>query len=406
MKKVAMMGGQTQEVWLAAYGKKKLLGYADSFCDLARSFTYQGKETEKCVQDRQERLLNRRLVENREILADHLNEIAGMMRTLAEETYQVQPFRDRELKKLIHACKEQGMLVRSIYRTKDTVRGMRLIAELCAMPDQVLTLEDAADCLSVLFDKRMVPEKDNLFFLSKDYETFVFEEEAPFHVLSGAAKATRENEAVSGDTYSVIENGNGSLILALSDGMGSGEKAMADSETVIDLLERFIEAGFSKETAIEMINGVLIARSEEENMSTLDICDIDLYTGSCEFIKVGASYTYIKRGDTVEQIAAKNLPLGVFHKLDLDKQHCQIGDGDYVIMVSDGIVDGVGSEELLCEMLAQLTLQNPQEISNYILQFVLHKTMGRIQDDMTVLTVGIWENGMRTSPYGEVDFPD
>lgn len=406
MKKMAMMGGQTQEVWLAAYGKKKLLGYADSFCDLAKSFTYQGRTIEKSTQERQERLINRRLVENREILADHLNEIAEMMRTLAQETYQVQPFRDRELKRLIHACREQGMLLRSIYRTQDDVKGMRLIAELCAAPDHVLTMEDAADYLSVLFDKRMVPEKDNLFFLSKEYETLVFEEEAPYHVLTGAAKATRENEAVSGDTYSVIENGNGSLTLALSDGMGSGEKAMADSETVIDLLERFIEAGFSKETAIEMINGVLIARSEEENMSTLDICDIDLYTGSCELIKVGASYTYIKRGAAVEQIAAQNLPLGVFHKLDLDRQHCQLGDGDYVIMVSDGVIDGVGSEELFCEMLSQLTLQNPQEIANYILQFVLHKTMGRIQDDMTVLTMGIWENGMCTSRKGVVDFPD
>ena len=199
---------------------------------------------------------------------------------------------------------------------------------------------------------------------------------------------------MSGDSYSFIENGNGSLILALSDGMGSGEKAMADSEAVIDLLEKFIEAGFSKETAIEMINGVLIARSEEENMSTLDICDVNLYTGECEIMKIGASYTYIKRGETVEQIEAQNLPLGIFHKMDLDKQRFKLKDGDYIIVVSDGIIDGIGNEELLREVLSQITMQNPQEITNYILQFVLHKTMGRVQDDMTVLCMGIWENGM------------
>lgn len=400
MKRTAMISGQAEELWLSAYGKKKLLGYADSFCDLARSFACKEKEAgwenqdSVDAQDRQESLLKRRLVENREILADNLNEIAGMIRSLAEETHQVYPFKERELKKLIHACKENGMLVQSIYRTENEVGGMKLVVKLCAAAKQVLTMEDVADYLSVLFDRRLVPERDGLFFLPEEYETVIFEEEAPYSVLTGAAKATRENETVSGDTYSVIENGNGGLVLALSDGMGSGEKAMADSETVIDLLEKFMEAGFSKETAVEMINGVLIARSEEENMSTLDVCDINLYTGGCELVKVGASYTYIKRGEMVEQIAAKNLPLGIFHRIDLDKQYCQLKDGDYVIMVSDGVVDGVGSEALFQEMLSQITLQNPQEIANYILQFVLHKTMGRVQDDMTVLTTGIWENGV------------
>lgn len=392
MKKTAVMNGQTEEIWLSAYGKKKLLGYADSFCDLAKSFAEKEQKGGIEIQDRQECLLKRRLMENREILADHLNEIATIMRGLAEETYEVYPFKEKELKRIIHACKENGILIQSIFRTEDAVSGMRLMVQLRAAGKQVLTVEDAADYLSVLFDRRLLPEKDSLFFLPKEFETIVFEEEAPYGVLTGAAKATRENEKVSGDSYSFIENGNGSLILALSDGMGSGEKAMADSETVIDLLEKFIEAGFSKETAVEMINGVLLARSEEENMSTLDICDINLYTGDCELMKIGSSYTYIKRGELVEQISAKNLPLGIFHKIDFDKQHCQLKDGDYIIMVSDGVVDGVGSEDLLRDVLSKMTIQNPQEITNYILQFVLHKTMGKVQDDMTVLALGIWEN--------------
>ncbi len=61
-------------------------------------------------------------------------------------------------------------------------------------------------------------------------------------------------------------------------------------------------------------------------------------------------------------------------------------------MVSDGVVDGVGDEEDFREVLAHIDIQNPQEMANYILQFVLHKTMGKVRDDMTVLTMGIWEN--------------
>ena len=34
-------------------------------------------------------------------------------------------------------------------------------------------------------------------------------------------------------------------------------------------------------------NGAMAAAGQEQVMSTLDVCDIDLYTGKCEFVKVG-----------------------------------------------------------------------------------------------------------------------
>ena len=394
MRKTEMAERQMQGLLVSDYGKKKLLGYADSFCSLAKTFTYRKKEEGEGA-DRQALLMKRRLLEDREILADNLQEIARIIRTLAQEEQPLYPFKERELKKIIRACKEQGILVRSIYRTQDEVCGMKLAVSMKVDERCVMTVEEAAEFFSVLFDRRLLAERDSLFFLPGEYETIVFEEEAPFCILTGMAKATRENEIVSGDTCSFIEQGNGNLIMALSDGMGSGEKAMADSELVIDLLERFSEAGFSKETAAEMINGVLVARTEEENMSTLDVCDINLYTGNCELLKIGSASTYIKHGEMIERVEADSLPLGIFHKIDVSGQKRQLVDGDYIIMVSDGVVDGVDNEEIFEQVLAQIKLQSPQEMANYILQFVLHKTMGRVQDDMTVLVLGLWENSRK-----------
>lgn len=394
MRKTEMEERQMQGLLVSDYGKKKLLGYADSFCSLAKTFTYRKKEEGEGA-DRQALLMKRRLLEDREILADNLQEIARIIRTLAQEEQPLYPFKERELKKIIRACKEQGILVRSIYRTQDEVCGMKLAVSMKVDERCVMTVEEAAEFFSVLFDRRLLAERDSLFFLPGEYETIVFEEEAPFCILTGMAKATRENETVSGDTSSFIEQGNGKLIMALSDGMGSGEKAMADSELVIDLLERFSEAGFSKETAAEMINGVLVARTEEENMSTLDVCDINLYTGNCELLKIGSASTYIKHGEMIERVEADSLPLGIFHKIDVSGQKRQLVDGDYIIMVSDGVVDGVDNEEIFEQVLAQMELQSPQEMANYILQFVLHKTMGRVQDDMTVLVLGLWENSRK-----------
>ena len=40
--------------------------------------------------------------------------------------------------------------------------------------------------------------------------------------------------------------------------MGSGSAACKESEMVLDLVERFLEAGFSVETAIRMMNSAMV----------------------------------------------------------------------------------------------------------------------------------------------------
>ena len=61
-------------------------------------------------------------------------------------------------------------------------------------------------------------------------------------------------------------------------------------------------------------------------------------------------------------------------------------------MISDGILDGVDDDALLREVIAGTEIRNPQEMANYLLQFVLHKTGGRVYDDMSILVAGIWKS--------------
>ena len=154
-----------------------------------------------------------------------------------------------------------------------------------------------------------------------------------------------------------------------------------------------MEAGFGKEPAVQMVNGALAAAGQEQTMSTLDICDIDLYTGGCEFVKVGAACTYIKRGWLVDRLSAQNLPLGVFREMTPEIHSRMLQSGDYVIMVSDGVLDalsdGIG-EEMLPEILGRMEYTNPGEMANQILAYAIKQSKGRIRDDMTVLVTGIW----------------
>ena len=397
MKKQLMNGEAPFDSILPEYGRKKLLMYADSFRDLASTFTdIQKQEAEaEQVNDRQEYLWRRRLVENRDLMADHLNEMAQIMTKVAEESYRFIHMSERKLKQLSHALKEEDVFLKEIYLLEKEDGHKEINLVMRSGKGTSPAVDEVGNLLSVLLNLRLMPAKVCPIFVGKDWNTYQYIEEPKFHVLTGVAKAVKEAESISGDNYSFMEVKEGSLTAVLSDGMGSGEKACKDSEFVIDLIEKFLEAGFSKETAVQMINGSLIAGGESQNMSTLDICQIDLYTGVSEFIKIGSAPSYIKRENLIEQISARNLPLGVFYEMDMEVTRRRVVDGDYIIMLSDGILDafsqGIG-EEMLPEMLGRIVLKNPAEIANHILNFCLHQSRGRIRDDMTVMVTGIWEN--------------
>lgn len=221
-------------------------------------------------------------------------------------------------------------------------------------------------------------------------------EQQRLRVTSAVANAAKLGE--SGDSYSFMELKNGQCLLVLSDGMGSGKKARAESSAVIELLEDFIESGFEKEMAVKMINSVLVLKSSEESFSTLDICAMDLYSGITEFIKIGASTTFIIRNGEIHTVKSSSLPMGILNNVDLEVSVKKLKNNDIVLMLTDGILDAFTSQEYternLTDFLGTIRSVNPQEIADSILEEAKHqstKESADINDDMTVLAARVFE---------------
>lgn len=396
MKKQSL--GEREELGsiLPEYGRRKLLTYADSIRELADSF----KETEQIQrdggknQDRRDYVWQKRLNENKELMVTHLEEMAQIMLSLAEETRRCIPMGERRFKQIAHALREVGIQIKNLYLIENEMGHMEVSLTMKNMRADTLSSEEIGDLLSVLLNMHLVSAGDNAFFIGEEWQTYYFVQEAKFHVLTGVAKAVKETEKISGDNYAFFEGNAGNLTAVLSDGMGSGEKACTDSTMVVELMQKFLEAGFQMEVAIQMINSALLAGGENANMSTLDLCSLDLYNGECRFVKVGSACSYIKRQHFVDRISSGNLPLGIFQKPDTEAVGRTLMDGDYVIMVSDGILDalsqGIG-EDMLSELIGGSSLENPGEMANAILNFCIHQCRGHIRDDMTVLVIGIWK---------------
>ena len=385
------------------YGRQKLLTYAESFRDLADLFEEDIRQEQMLEPtDLQEYLCQRKLQENQELLAEHLKEMAHIMAKIARETCRCRPMGERRFKQMSKLLRESGIQLKNFFEMehedghREISLTMRNLGEkrIRAGESEHISTEDVADFISVAMNTRLCPSKNSPMYLTRDYNTYYFMEEPSYHLLTGFAKAVKEGEKVSGDNYSFYEADTGKLVVVLSDGMGSGEKACRDSNRVIEMVERLLEAGFSKEAAAQMINGALAAAGQEENMSTLDICSMDLYTGECEFLKVGAACTYIKRGQLVDRLSAQNLPLGVFQQIEPEVMSRTLQSGDYVIMLSDGILDALSrglGEEVLPEIIGRMDYTNPNEIANQILTYAIRQSKGQIRDDMTVLVTGIWD---------------
>lgn len=378
---------------LSEYGKQKLLAYADSFKEIARTLNGDFKWNIS-DESRQSRLCNRKIWESRCMLADNLSEMATVMAKIAGEVFSYRPFPEQKHKKLVQLMKTEGIIINDLFYIENKEGRTKINVTMQTLRPEGLSAEEVADILSVCLDTRLVPAVNCPYFVDKDARNYIFVEESKYVLLTGSAKAVKETEQKSGDNYAVIESEKGKITLLLSDGMGSGEKACEDSELVLDLMEKLMETGYTPKAAANLVNSALIAKGEEQNMSTLDICEVDLYDGVCEFNKIGAAASYIKRGHMVEQIVTDSLPLGIFKGIEGDSVKRRLVDGDYVFLFSDGIIDAMESDykEDLGVLISNLDRQNPKELAESVLQQVLKKAKGRIRDDMTVLVFGIWEN--------------
>lgn len=381
---------QMQTAQVSDLCRRRLLGYADSFQELARSYEW---EFEPEQGSRETVLLERRLWENGQIISGHLNEMAKIMAQAACEVLSFSPMEGKKRRLLTQALAEEGIHVEGpCYLPREDGRRA-LVLTMSTQRREKISTEDAADMISVLLDKRFTPSVSSPYVVEATPQSFVLEEEARFLALTGFSKAVKEGEGISGDNYAILEEGKGRLLVMLSDGTGSGEKAGRDSEKVLDLMEKMLEAGYGAEAAANMVNTALYAAGEDENHPTLDVCDIDLYQGSCELRKVGGAATFLKREDEVEALSMGSLPLGIFQQVNIPPLYKKLEEGDYLIMVSDGVADAFGEEgnAAVRNAISGIRDRSPAEIAQRLLRIALRVSGGRIRDDMTIVVVGIWK---------------
>ncbi len=383
---------------LISPGEERISHYTKAFMDLAKSFLSVPPSAAYAVvgMDDYQKVhaaWNARMDEQRVAVATQLTEISGIMEGAIRRAYDTKEDTslERQLKKMLY---KKGILLKKTYVYDNEDRRKEVYLTIRTKRKRCIPNKDVSECLSEILGTEMMPSCESRAFVRNEYTNTCFVERTNFEVVYGMERSVGDYQQISGDSFSFLHKEEGQFLASLSDGMGTGLNAYQESEKVVDLLEQFLEAGFSKETAVKMINSALVLRSDGKTFSTIDIASIDLYSGVCEFLKIGAATSFIRRGSWVETITSTSLPAGIFQQTDFDKTCRKLYDGDMVIMVTDGVLDALPvehQEKLMKDIILEHPTNNPKELADYIVSRVQQYKNGRFLDDMTVLVIGVWQ---------------
>lgn len=261
--------------------------------------------------------------------------------------------------------------------------------------------------------------------------------------------ATAAAEEISGDT--AISSGlpDGSLALILSDGMGKGIRAAAESRAVARRLRKNLKSGMRPAFAIKEVNRYMLAceeaqakcddmrncrpkawedgqkcrpaiqecekkpeplqqaraarcssaaAGEAECFATVDLLIIDRNAAKAKFYKMGAASSFLLRNGKVKKFEQAALPIGIIPEVRLNHIVVRLKAGDIVVMVSDGVTEaaradgsnGAWLHELLeSRTAAELAHLSARRLAGEILGEAILRYADRERDDLTVAVVKI-----------------
>lgn len=210
-------------------------------------------------------------------------------------------------------------------------------------------------------------------------------------MLTAAAAA-----AGSGDSAVCCGLPDGSLAFILSDGMGQGMKAAAESKVVISRLRRMLKNGENPSAAIKTLNRYMVDKSgDEEIFATVDLTIIDKKAGNARFYKMGAATSFVVREGNVRRIEKAALPVGIIPGVKLSEISVRLKPGDIIVMVSDGVTEA-DRKDLSARWLEQLLAETgenenigPKILAEVIADAAKNKYGGREIDDLTAVVAMI-----------------
>lgn len=323
-------------------------------------------------------IINEKTNEIRRVAADQFFSISDMLADLATEFDEAEHFDNIAAGKIRRILSEYEIYPRNISVIEDKFGRTRI---------EILTAGGEAKFKSKALQTAISKACGRYFSKCtathfSEYSMITFTEKPNFSLEIGFAQHSAEGR-LCGDCIRAVNDGKGRSVLIISDGMGKGGRAALDGAMGAGLLSKLLTAGFGFDSALKVVNSALLVKSNDESLATLDCSCIDLFTGKTDIFKAGAPPTYIAKNGKITKCELSSMPAGILRGIEFAKRTAVLGDGDLLLMVSDGITDPGGS--WLAALLTGGEDMTAQETANAVLREALNITKDMREDDMSVI---------------------
>ena len=250
-----------------------------------------------------------------------------------------------------------------------------------------ITLSKKKEVIKELFLKiayKAFKEPLEIKIINNDDNILVHIYKKPRIKLDFAQRILSKGESlISGDNIYIKKEYNDSYIFALSDGMGSGQKAHEQSSEALKKISNLLAYHFSLKTILKLLENMYDLKCEYDSYATLDILSINPANQMLLLYKLGSTTSYIIHSNEFITLENRALPL----KLDdiNSSYELELMVGDIILLMSDGISDFLTKDELEDINYSN----NSEEITNEIIFKLKKKVNNNLQDDASILVIKV-----------------
>lgn len=333
----------------------------------------------------------KKLYEQRTLVASQLGGVAAVVRAISAQIQTSDRIALSEEEQILAGFEELGLYVDRIHIVSLESGKIEIEISLPAAGGEETATRMVAPLLSGILNETVSLARMD----AKDHDLVrcTFASARRYTVQTAVAGAARGGRLVSGDTHTTVDLGNGRYALAVSDGMGNGERARRESKAAIELAKKLLRAGFDEHLTIQTINSALLLRNQDEMFTTLDLALIDLFSARADFLKVGCAPSFILRGQEVLSITGDGVPIGILQNIEVQTVTEQLQAGDILVLLSDGVYDAPRAHydrtDWLQRQLEQLDTRDLQSIADTLVEAAVRVNLGEISDDMTVVVAKV-----------------
>ncbi len=153
-------------------------------------------------------------------------------------------------------------------------------------------------------------------------------------------------QSVGGDYYDYLQLDDEHWMICLGDISGKGMSAALLMSNLQAILRGQVLHVSSPSEILRNANIQLFRSTHAEKFATLFLGIINIRTNTLRFSSAGHEYPYlISSDDTLRQLIANGLPLGIFDGCEYEDDSIELKSGDTLFVYSDGVTESMNPAE-------------------------------------------------------------